>query len=55
MMIEVNLDENQATRLTLKAFLMSADSLEMTPRSSAAVLHWRICLMTSRNFKLDIF
>jgi hypothetical protein len=41
--------------LTLKAFLISADSFEMTALSSAAVLHCLICLMTSLNFKFDIF
>ena len=41
--------------LTLKAFLINADSLKMTARSSAAVLQALICFITSLNFKFDIF
>ena len=40
---------------TLKAFLIRADSFEMTARSSAAVLHCLIYFMTSLNLKFDIF
>jgi hypothetical protein len=39
---------------TLKAFLIRADSFEITALSSAAVLHYLICLITSRSFKFDI-
>lgn len=34
---------------------MSADSLEITALSSAAVLHYLICLITSLSLKFDIF
>ena len=45
----------KSLQLTLKAFLMRADSWLMTPLSSAAVLHCRIDLITSRSFKFDIY
>jgi hypothetical protein len=40
---------------TLNAFLINADSLDITALSSAAVLHCLIYFITSRSFKFDIF